>query len=158
MTSIGVAAVLGGALSSCTLASPVPTAAAAGGNLKACEVVSEQLFTEKIGVDPGIAVAQDDQHCGFSSADGSVQVTVQTSANPDVDLPATTYYADPSHRGVEISTGVDRGYYVPPEGSFGSGGFLVVKHGKGALVTIYLSADYTGDGVLALANAVAAQF
>jgi hypothetical protein len=127
------------------------------GPLKACDVVSEAAFAQYIGVDPGAGTASDDSHCAYSKSDGTVQITVQTSTHPDTDLPAATYYADPSHGGVKL-TGVDRGYYVGPDGSFGSGGFLVVKNGKGVLVTIYLSADYTAAGVKSLADAIAATF
>jgi hypothetical protein len=143
-------------------AAPSPSASASassGGTsaLNACTIVTEALITQSLGIDPGAGVPSGDDVCNFKTADGSVLIVAQTSPQADLYYPTSIYDASVVTGATAITSGVDRGYYQAPTNGTGNSGILVVKSNKAVFVTMYLNGSYTGDGVLALASAIASK-
>jgi hypothetical protein len=143
-------------------AAPSPSAAASSSSsgtsaLNACMIVTEALITQSLGIDPGAGVASGDDVCNFKTADGSVLIVAQTSPQAELYYPTSIYDASAVEGATPITSGVDRGYYQAPTNGTGNSGILVVKSNKAVFLTMYLNGSYTGDGVLALATAIAAK-
>jgi len=139
-------------------ATTTTTTTQAAGGFAACAVVTESMIATNLGTDPGAGVASDPQTCTYKSADGtSLLIVVQTTTQPDVYLPESFYSTATVDGAIALTSGVDRGYYKGPGPDDHNGTYLVVKGGKGVLVVIFINGSYSGDNVLALANATAAE-
>jgi len=139
-------------------ATTTTTTTQAAGGFTACAVVTESMIATYLGTDPGAGVASDPETCTYKSADGtSLVIVAQTTTQPDVYMPDSFYSAQTVQGATALTSGVDRGYYKGPGPDDHNGTYLVVKNGKGVLVVIFINGSYSGDGVLALANATAAE-